>query len=59
MFGYLDPGAGSSIAAVLASGAVGVGVALRVARQRLGNKLRRGEPADVDVHHADLDAERA
>lgn len=42
---YLDPGAGSSIAAVLASGAVGVGVAWKVARQRVATKLRR--PADV------------
>lgn len=41
MLAYLDPGAGSSIAAVLAGGTAGVAVLYRVARERVTSRLRR------------------
>jgi hypothetical protein len=41
MLAYLDPGAGSSIAAVLAGGTAGVAVLYRVARERVTSRLRQ------------------
>jgi hypothetical protein len=49
MLAYLDPGAGSSIAAVLAGGTAGVAVLYRVARDRVTSRLRRGRGTETDT----------
>lgn len=56
MIAYLDPGAGSTIAAVIASGAVGAGLAWRLARQSLVAKLRRSSAQQSDTDTACLDS---